>query len=194
MNGRRLERGRLAGEQRMLPTGVALQNAPGKPELTAARIGAYLAACGGYRDLQAPAAAEERNAGGQDRPGGGDLAGHGGAPRVDVEGRSRHGDAPVTLPGDSPPQSSALPAGPGGRLASDDRGLIGADSYAGQRMRYSKVAAHLEHPVEEAIEAGRRQVEHARDDIGLVLNRASVERHDIGKNDRIGQPVVGVEP
>jgi len=61
-------------------------------------------------------------------------------------------------------------------------------------MRYSEVTAHLEHPVEEAIEAGGRQVEHARDDIGLVDNRASIERHDIGKNDRIGQPMMGVEP
>src|SRR5258708_6224843 len=111
MNGRRLERGRLAGEQRMLPTGVALQNAPGKPELTAARIGAYLAACGGYRDLQAPAAAEERNAGGKDGLGEVDLAGHGSAAVVDVECRSGHGDAVVALEADSLDKRSAVRGG-----------------------------------------------------------------------------------
>jgi len=36
----------------MFPAGVGQQNAPGKPELTASRIRAYLAACGGYCDLQ----------------------------------------------------------------------------------------------------------------------------------------------
>src|SRR5258708_36578426 len=109
MNGRRLERGRLAGEQRMLPTGVALQNAPGKPELTAARIGAYLAACGGYRDPQGPAAAEERDAGGKDGPGEGDLAGHGGAARVDGGGPSGHGGPAGALEAGPPPHASPRP-------------------------------------------------------------------------------------
>src|SRR5258707_1242601 len=49
------------------------------------------------------------------------------------------------------------------RLAADDGGLVGADPDVGQRMRYAEVTAHLEHPVEEAIEAARGQVEHARD-------------------------------
>jgi len=74
MNGRRFERRRLAGEQRMFPAGVGQQNAPGKPELTAPRIRAYLAACGGYCDLQTPAAAEEWNAGSKDGFGEVDLA------------------------------------------------------------------------------------------------------------------------
>src|SRR5258708_27736962 len=108
MNGGRFERGRLAGEQRMFPAGVGQQNAPGKPELTASRIRAYLAARGGDCDLQTPAAAEEWHAGSKDGLGKVDLAGHRSAAVIDVECRSGHGDAVVALEADSRGERSAV--------------------------------------------------------------------------------------
>src|ERR1700692_4552089 len=97
MNRRRFEQERLAGEQRMFPARGALQNAAGEHELTAARVGAYLAACGRDGDLQTPAAAEEWHTGFKDGLGEFDLARHGRAAVVDVECRSCHRDAVVAL-------------------------------------------------------------------------------------------------
>src|SRR5258708_35990907 len=107
MNGGRFERGRLAGEQRMFPAGVGQQNAPGKPELTASRIRAYLAARGGDCDLQTPPSAEEWHSGVKDGLGKVDLAGHGRRTVIDAECRSGHCDTVVALEADSRCEGSA---------------------------------------------------------------------------------------
>jgi hypothetical protein len=111
MNGGCLEGGRLAGEQRVSAAGVAEQNAPAEPKFAAARVGAYLAACGGDGHLQTPAAAEERYAGGEDGLGEFDLAGDGVAAVVDVERGPRHGDAVVALEGNSRRERGAVGGG-----------------------------------------------------------------------------------
>ena len=85
MNGRGFERDRLAGEQTVFPAGVAEHNAPRESKLTAPRVGAYLPSRGRDRNLQPPAAAEERHAGGKDGFGEFDLARHGRAAVVDIE-------------------------------------------------------------------------------------------------------------
>ena len=59
------------------------------------------------------------------------------------------------------------------RFAADDLGLVGADAELRERMRYAEFAAHLQHPGEEAVEAARRQIEHARDHVGLVRDRVA---------------------
>src|SRR5580698_136306 len=111
MNGGGLEGGRLAGEQWVRAAGVAEQNAPAEPKFAAARVGAYLAACGGDGDLQTPAAAEERYAGGQHGLGELDLARDGSAAVVDVERGSRHGDAVVAFEGGSRGERGAVGGG-----------------------------------------------------------------------------------
>jgi hypothetical protein len=110
MNGGRLEHGRLAGEQRMFAAGVAQQNAPREAELAAPRIGAHLAAGGRDRDLQSPAAAEERHAGGKYGLGELDLARHRRAAVVDVERRSGHRDAVVAARGRRPAENGLASA------------------------------------------------------------------------------------
>src|SRR6267154_468835 len=111
MNAGRFEGGRLAGEQGMFPAGVAQQNAPGKTELTAARIGAHLAARGRDRDLQSPATPEERHAGRKDGLGELDLARHGIAAVVNVERGPCHGDAVIALEADSRREGAAVRGG-----------------------------------------------------------------------------------
>src|SRR5271168_4873959 len=97
MHGGRLECGRLAGEQRVFSAGLAQENAPGESELAAARIGAHQAACGGDRDLQSPAAAEEGYARGKHGFDEFDLADHRVAAAIDIECRSRHRDTVIVL-------------------------------------------------------------------------------------------------
>ena len=101
MNRRRLERGRLAGEQACCRPASVSSMRRRESKLAAPRIGAHLAAGGGDRDLQAPAAAEERYAGGEDGLGEFDLARHRRAAVVDIERRSGHRHAVVVLETDA---------------------------------------------------------------------------------------------
>jgi hypothetical protein len=45
-----------------------------------------------------------------------------------------------------------------------------------------------------SVETALGQIQDPCDDIALLGDDAPVERHDIGKNHRIGKPVMGVEP
>ena len=60
-------------------------------------------------------------------------------------------------------------------LAADDRGLVGAHAYFAERVRYSKFAAYVQHPVQKALEAALRQVEYPRDDLRLLGDGMAVE-------------------
>src|SRR5208283_5185579 len=80
------------------------------------------------------------------------------------------------------------------RFAADDLGLLRADANVGERMRYLKFAAQLEHPLEKAVEAARRQVENARDDLRLGGDGDPVVYDNVRQDDRVGEAVMGVEP
>ena len=46
--------------------------------------------------------------------------------------------------------------------------LSRVDADLGQRMRYPELAAHLQHPGKEAVEAALGQIQHAGDDFRLL--------------------------
>jgi len=100
MNGGCFENGGLAGKQRMFAARLGECDAPAEPKLAAAGVGAHFTAGGGHGDLQSPAAAEERHAGGEHGPGKFDLLGHGRSAVVDIERGARHGRAVVVLESD----------------------------------------------------------------------------------------------
>ncbi len=95
----------------MFAAGVGEQNAPGKSELTAPRVGPHLAARGGDRNLQPPAAAEKSHAGIKHGLGEFDLVRHCRAAVIDVERRSGHRDAVVALQPDSRRNRRAIRGG-----------------------------------------------------------------------------------
>src|ERR1700722_18275734 len=101
MHGWGLERARLAGEQTVCLAGVGEQNAPRESKLATARVGAHFAAGGRDRNLQSPAAAEERHSGRKDGFGKFDLARHRRPAVVDIQGRTGHRDAIVVLEADT---------------------------------------------------------------------------------------------
>src|SRR5580693_7414529 len=95
MDGGRLEHRRLAGEERMFPSGLGQDDAPRKAEFSAARIGAHLASGRRDGDLQPPATSEERDTRFKYSPRELHLTRDRRAAVIDVERRTGDGDAVV---------------------------------------------------------------------------------------------------